>query len=427
MAAGLGAQVAALRCDVSNEADVAALLDETEDRLGPPDIAFANAGIGSFASVVDTDLDEWRRVLDVNLIGPLLTIKHVARRMRAGGSIIATSSLNAVQASKGMSVYCASKAGLAMLVQVAALELGERGIRVNAIGPGLVRTALTDAMWLLPAIVEDFDENAPLDTTTSADDVASLVTFSGLGRVDVDHGHPAADRPGRAHQALPGPPRPLRRDRGPSLGGRSAVRSTLSGPSGSAGSTCGGSLTPLEVVQPGRSSDMPSAAEAREWAAGGGLHGIGDSLYTPFSGADGDDIDWDAYRTLVRYCVGDLRHDMLWLTSGIGEWWSLTMEERKRLLEVAVEEARNVAPATVDAGLHERRVRQGLRRTDAARTGARRGHLLPPDAAHGGACRRGRAAILPLRRRPHRHRARHVQLAVIGLRAHGAGDGGHPP
>ncbi len=177
VAAGLGAQVAARRCDVSNEADVAALLDETEDRLGPPDIAFANAGIGSFASVVDTDLDEWRRVLDVNLIGPLLTIKHVARRMRSGGSIIATSSLNAVQASKGMSAYCASKAGLAMLVQVAALELGERGIRVNAIGPGLVRTALTDAMWLLPAIVEDFDENAPLDTTTSADDVASLVTF----------------------------------------------------------------------------------------------------------------------------------------------------------------------------------------------------------------------------------------------------------
>ena len=92
---------------------------------------------------------------------------------------------------------------------------------------------------------------------------------------------------------------------------------------------------------------MPSAAEARDWAAGGGLHGIGDSLYTPFSGADGDDIDWDAYRALVRYCVGDLGHDMLWLTSGIGEWWSLTMEERKRLLEVAVEEAGIVAPATV--------------------------------------------------------------------------------
>jgi 4-hydroxy-tetrahydrodipicolinate synthase len=92
---------------------------------------------------------------------------------------------------------------------------------------------------------------------------------------------------------------------------------------------------------------MVDAAHAREWAAEGGLRGIGDSLYTPFSGADGDGIDWDAYRTLVRYCVGPLRHDMLWLTSGVGEWWSLTLSERKRLLEVAVEEARAVAPDTV--------------------------------------------------------------------------------
>ncbi len=92
---------------------------------------------------------------------------------------------------------------------------------------------------------------------------------------------------------------------------------------------------------------MATAREAREWAAGGGLHGIGDSLYTPFSGRDGEDIDWDAYRTLVRYCVNDLQHDMLWLTSGVGEWWSLTMEERKLLLEVAITEARSVKPATV--------------------------------------------------------------------------------
>lgn len=92
---------------------------------------------------------------------------------------------------------------------------------------------------------------------------------------------------------------------------------------------------------------MAGAREARDWAANGGLRGIGDSLYTPFCGPDGDDIDWDAYRTLVRYCVGDLRHDMLWLTSGVGEWWSLTMGERQRLLEIAVAEARAVAPETV--------------------------------------------------------------------------------
>jgi NAD(P)-dependent dehydrogenase (short-subunit alcohol dehydrogenase family) len=147
--------VVGLACDVTREAEVEALLEATEDRFGGPDIAFANAGIGSFGRIVDTDLTEWRRVVDVNLIGPLLTIKHAARRMPRGGSIVATSSLNAVQASNGISAYCATKAGLAMLVQVAALELGPQGVRVNAIAPGLVRTPLTEAMWLLPATYPD--------------------------------------------------------------------------------------------------------------------------------------------------------------------------------------------------------------------------------------------------------------------------------
>lgn len=91
---------------------------------------------------------------------------------------------------------------------------------------------------------------------------------------------------------------------------------------------------------------MATADEAREWARGA-LRGIGDSLYTPFCGGDGDEIDWDAYRTLVRYCVSDLGHPMLWCTSGIAEFWSLTLDERKRLLEVAIEEARRANPHVV--------------------------------------------------------------------------------
>src|ERR1700751_3945334 len=91
---------------------------------------------------------------------------------------------------------------------------------------------------------------------------------------------------------------------------------------------------------------MAAAREARAWARSV-LRGIGDSLYTPFSGIDGDDIDWDAYRTLVRYCVSDLGHPRLWCTSGIAEFWSLTLDERKRLLEVAIEEARAANPVIV--------------------------------------------------------------------------------
>jgi 4-hydroxy-tetrahydrodipicolinate synthase len=91
---------------------------------------------------------------------------------------------------------------------------------------------------------------------------------------------------------------------------------------------------------------MAKARDARQWARHA-LHGIGDSLYTPFSGPDGDDIDFDAYRTLVRHCVGTLRHPMLWVTSGVAEFWSLTIAERKRLLEVAIDEARGIDPDVI--------------------------------------------------------------------------------
>lgn len=91
---------------------------------------------------------------------------------------------------------------------------------------------------------------------------------------------------------------------------------------------------------------MATARQAREWARSA-LRGIGDSLYTPFSGPDGDDIDWDAYRTLVRYCVADLGHPLLWTTSGLAEFWALTIDERKRLLEVAIDEARKHNPHIV--------------------------------------------------------------------------------
>ncbi len=91
---------------------------------------------------------------------------------------------------------------------------------------------------------------------------------------------------------------------------------------------------------------MATAGNARSWAPSA-LRGIGDSLYTPFCGRDGDDIDWGAYRTLVRYCADDLGHPMLWCTSGVAEFWSLTLDERKRLLELAIEESRAVNPDIV--------------------------------------------------------------------------------
>jgi NAD(P)-dependent dehydrogenase (short-subunit alcohol dehydrogenase family) len=169
--------VVGVRCDVRAEADLEALAATAVDRFSRIDVTFANAGIGSGGRIVDADPAEWMRVIEVNLLGPMLTIKHTAKHMGAGGAIVVTASLNAVQPGIGMSAYCASKAGVAMLTQVAAMELGPAGIRVNAVGPGLVRTPLTEGSWHLPGLVEDYDENALLPVDTSPDDVAALVTF----------------------------------------------------------------------------------------------------------------------------------------------------------------------------------------------------------------------------------------------------------
>jgi NAD(P)-dependent dehydrogenase (short-subunit alcohol dehydrogenase family) len=177
VASELGGGVAAARCDVTAEADVEHLADLALERFGGLDVACANAGVGAVARIVDADLAAWSRVLDVNLTGPFLTIKHAARRMGRGGAIVVTASLNAVQPGVGMAAYCSSKAGVAMLVQVAALEFGAAGIRVNAVGPGLVRTALTAGAFLVPPIVEEFEENTPLGRHAGPEEIASLVAF----------------------------------------------------------------------------------------------------------------------------------------------------------------------------------------------------------------------------------------------------------
>lgn len=163
--------------DTSTEQGVERLLDGAMERFGRIDIGFANAGIGSTQRLADLEVEEWNRVLDVNLTGPFLFIKHAARHMTSGGSIVVTASLNAVQPGPGMAAYCSSKAGVAMLVQVAALELGPRNIRVNAIGPGLVRTSLTEPAFGLPDLVDGYVENTPVGRHAQPEEIAGLVTY----------------------------------------------------------------------------------------------------------------------------------------------------------------------------------------------------------------------------------------------------------
>ncbi len=110
--------------DVTDEDSVAGLLDGVLAEHGRLDLVVNSAGVSTLGNVVDLAADEWRRVVDVCLTGAFLVIKHAGQRLGEGGSIISLSSLNARQPGAGLAPYCAAKAGLSMLTEVAALELG---------------------------------------------------------------------------------------------------------------------------------------------------------------------------------------------------------------------------------------------------------------------------------------------------------------
>ncbi len=175
--AQFGSSVATLLCDVTSETEVAALCDCAIERFGHLDIVVANAGAGTYGLITDLPLDEWRRIIDLCLTGVFITLKHAGSRISDGGSIITIASLNAIQPSQGMSAYCAAKAGVAMLSQVAAMELGGRKIRVNTIAPGLVETNATSGMFSIPIIIEEFTENATLSRFAQASEIAAVASF----------------------------------------------------------------------------------------------------------------------------------------------------------------------------------------------------------------------------------------------------------
>lgn len=131
--------------DVMNESDLQGAHDFIESTYGRLDLSVANAGIaGEIDDLVNVDLQEFRRVIDINLIGVYLTCKHAARIMmkQKSGSIVMTSSIFGVEPVKGATAYCASKAAVIALSKSLCLELAPFGVRVNNIAPGYMRTEM---------------------------------------------------------------------------------------------------------------------------------------------------------------------------------------------------------------------------------------------------------------------------------------------
>jgi 3-oxoacyl-[acyl-carrier protein] reductase len=163
--------------DVTDEASVIAFLDEVVEHDGTLDLVVNSAGTSTLGLVTELAVEEFRRVVDVCLTGAFVVLKHAGQRVRVGGSVVSIASLNARQPGSGLAAYCAAKAGLAMLTEVAALELAERGVRVNAVSPGLVPTPLTAPALEIPGIEDDYLANTPLGRAGTPDEVAEAVLF----------------------------------------------------------------------------------------------------------------------------------------------------------------------------------------------------------------------------------------------------------
>jgi NAD(P)-dependent dehydrogenase (short-subunit alcohol dehydrogenase family) len=172
-AAELGEPHTAATVDVTDEDLVQRLFEGT----GQVDVVVNCAGFSNVGLITDMPVDQFRDVIDVCLTGAFIVAKHAGRNLRPGGALVSISSLNGRQPAAGMSAYCAAKAGLSMLTQVAALELGPRGIRVNAVAPGFVHTPLTAPAAAVPGVVEEYLENTALGRAGTPEDIANAVLY----------------------------------------------------------------------------------------------------------------------------------------------------------------------------------------------------------------------------------------------------------
>jgi len=166
--------------DVTSEADVARFAAAVADVYGRVDVLVNNAGIAHIAPAEHTDVSAWRRVLEVNLTGPFLLCHAFGPGMleRRSGSIVNIASVAGLRGVADRSAYNASKHGLIGLTRTLAVEWGGRGVRVNAVCPGWVKTPMDDASQGEGAYVDsDITDHVPSGRFARPDDVAEAVAF----------------------------------------------------------------------------------------------------------------------------------------------------------------------------------------------------------------------------------------------------------
>jgi NAD(P)-dependent dehydrogenase (short-subunit alcohol dehydrogenase family) len=178
-AAELGDRVAAVGGDVSRREDVRRAVATCVERFGGIDVLVAQAGIGDLRPLLEIDDAAWDRMLGINLTGVFYSVQEAAREMaaRGGGAIVVTASTNAFYVEQGTSHYSATKGAVWTFVRNAALDLGQHGIRVNSVLPGIIDTRLSAPLVHDPVAGPEYLKRVPLGRFGQPVEIANAVLF----------------------------------------------------------------------------------------------------------------------------------------------------------------------------------------------------------------------------------------------------------
>lgn len=174
-----GGTARVVRCDVGDKAQVEAMVEAAVEAFGGVDILINNAGTIKTADFLELEEEDFDRVLRVNLKGMFLVAQAAAKRMVAqgGGAIVNMSSVNAVMAIPNQVPYNVSKGGVNQLTRVTALALADKGVRVNAIGPGTIMTELAKTVMEDDAARRKIMSRTPMGRLGTPDEVAKIAMF----------------------------------------------------------------------------------------------------------------------------------------------------------------------------------------------------------------------------------------------------------
>ena len=164
--------------DVADWDQVQALIAAAEQRFGGVDVLFNNAGVGSFATTDDLSIDEWRRVIDIDLNGVFYGCKAALPLLRrGGGAIINTASISGLSGDYSFAAYNAAKAAVINYTRALAIDHAREGVRVNAVCPGPVDTPIISGVNQIPGVREAWNESVPLGRFARPEEIANVVAF----------------------------------------------------------------------------------------------------------------------------------------------------------------------------------------------------------------------------------------------------------